>query len=163
MSNNRPIAVVDTDVVSYLLKGAPIAWEYHSLLRGYQPTISFVTAAELQLGAARRQLGPRRLLHLDLLLAESPILPFKPGMERTYALLMAQRERMGRPMDKADAWIAATAIFHNAPLATHDVNFAVTPGLRIITASKEARAAQVRLPSEGRQPLNLDMRCQCSA
>ena len=163
MTNNRPIAIVDTDVVSYVLKGAPIAWEYLGLLRGYQPTVSFVTAAELRFGAERRRLGRRRLLHLDLFLAECPIVPFKLGMERTYAQLMAQRERMGKPMEKADAWIAATAIFHNAPLATHDVNFAATPALRIITASKEARAAQVQLPPVGRQPLNLDMRCQCSA
>lgn len=53
MSNNRPMVVMDTDVVSYLLKGTAIASEYGSLLQGYQPTVSFVTAAELLFGAAR--------------------------------------------------------------------------------------------------------------
>jgi predicted nucleic acid-binding protein len=162
MSNPKPIAVVDTDVASYLLKGLPIGFEYCRLLQGYQTSMAFITAGELLFGAARRTLGRRRLLHLDLFLTECPIIPFKVGMERVYAQLMTDRQRIGKPMEKADAWIATVAIYHNVPLVTHDANFAATPGLQIITASKEARAAQVRLPAAGRRPLNLDMRCQCS-
>jgi tRNA(fMet)-specific endonuclease VapC len=162
MSDARPIVVVDTDVVSYLLKGVPIASEYATLLRGYRACVSLVTAAELLFGAEQGGWRQRRRLQLDLVLSEYPILPFKEGMERVYAELMNDRSRIGKPMEKADAWIATTAIYYNVPLVTHDSNFAATPRLRIITASKEARAAQVRLPAVGRRPLNLDMRCQCS-
>jgi predicted nucleic acid-binding protein len=163
MSDPKPIAVVDTDVASYLLKGVPIGFEYCKLLQGYQTSMAFVTAAELLFGAARRTLGRRRLLHLELFLTECPIIPFKVGMERVYAQLMIDRQRIGKPMDKADAWIATVAIYHSLPLVTHDANFVGTPGLRIITASKEVRAAQVRVPAASRRPLDLDMRCQCSA
>jgi predicted nucleic acid-binding protein len=162
MSKTKPVVVIDTDVASYLLKGVPIGFEYFRLLQAYQASMSFVTAAELRFGASRRTLGRRRLLHLELFLTECPIIPFKVGMERVYAQVMAERERLGKPMEKADAWIATTAIYQNVPLVTHDANFAATPGLRIITASEEARAAQVRLPVVSGRPLDLDMRCQCS-
>jgi tRNA(fMet)-specific endonuclease VapC len=163
MSNPKPIAVVDTDVASYLLKGAPIGFEYFGILQAHRANMAFVTAAELLFGATRRTLGQRRLLRLELFLTECPVIPFEVGMERVYARIMTDRERIGRPIEKADAWIATTAVYHNLPLVTHDTNFVGTPGLRIITASEDVRAAQLRLPAVSRRPLNLDMRCQCSA
>ena len=161
MSNAKPIAVLDTDVASYLLKGVPIGWEYLALLRSYRASVSFITAAELLLGAERRGWGARWRLQLDLLLAQCSILPFKERMEHLYARVMVERERAGKRLEKMDGWIATTAIYYDAPLVTHDSDFVGTPGLRIITASEEARAAQLRLPVVGRRPLNLDMRCQC--
>jgi len=162
MSNGRPVAVIDTNIASYLLRGATIGWEYLRLLQGYQGRVAFVTAAELRFGAQRRDLGPRRLAHLERFLEEYPLIPFEPGMERVYATIMAEREKMGKPMEKSDAWIATVAIHHDIPLATHDSNFAHTRGLRVITASAEARAALVPIPSAHSHPLQLDMRCQCS-
>jgi tRNA(fMet)-specific endonuclease VapC len=163
VSDARPIAVVDTDVASYLLKGVPIAWEYFRLMQDYQARISFMTAAEMLFGAERRGWGPRWRQQLESFLAGCPVIPFEAGIARVYAQVMVNRQRIGKPMEKADAWIAATAVFHRVPLVTHDANFAGTPGLRIITASKEVRAAQLRLPAVSRRPLDLDMRCQCSA
>ena len=161
MNSVKPVAVLDTDVASYVMKGVPIAWEYLTLLHGYQPGIAFITAAELRFGAERRDWGTRRRLRLDLFLQECLILPHEEGMARVYANVMANRERVGRRLEKADGWIATTAIYHKVPLVTHDSDFVGTPGLRIITASTEARAAQLRLPVVGQRPLNLDMRCQC--
>ena len=82
-------------------------------------------------------------------------------MERLYARVMIDRERAGKRLEMTDGWIATTAIYYEVPLVTHDSDFVGTPGLRIITASKEARDAQLRLPVVGRRPLNLDMHCQC--
>jgi predicted nucleic acid-binding protein len=162
MSSARPVVVVDTNIASYLLRGAAVGWEYLRLLRGYQANVAFVTAAELLFGAERRDLGPRRLAHLERFLAEHPSIPFKPGMERVYARIMAEREEIGKPMEKSDAWIATVAMYHDVPLATHDGNFAHTRGLRVITASDEARAALAPIPSAHSHPLHLNMRCQCS-
>jgi len=162
MSSVRPIAVIDTKIASYLLKGATVGWEYLRLLRGYQSNVAFITAAELRFGAARRDLGPRRLANLERFLAECPALPFKPGMERVYALIMADRDKIGKPMEKSDAWIATVAMYHDLPLVTHDSNFAHTRGLRVITASDDVRAALVPIPAAHSHPLRLDMRCQCS-
>jgi tRNA(fMet)-specific endonuclease VapC len=163
MSEVKPIALIDTDVASYLLKGATIGWEYLRLLQGYQPAVAFITAGELLFGATFRRLGPRRHLHLDLFLTAFPIIRFEKGMERLYAQVMVQRERMGKRLEKADGWIATTALFHDVPLVTHDRDFVGTRGLRIITASDDARAAQLRLPAVNfsRRPLNLDASCRC--
>jgi tRNA(fMet)-specific endonuclease VapC len=162
MSNTRPIALLDTDVASYMFKGLPIAWEYLALLRGYDLAISLITAAELWFGAEKQGWGARRRLQLGRFLQESPILPLQEGMEHVYAKVMAHRERVGKRMEKADGWIATTAIYHGLPLAVHDSDFLGTPGLRIITASAEMRAAQAHLPIVSGRPLDLNARCRCS-
>lgn len=162
MSSARPIALMDTNIASYLLRGATIGWEYLRLLHGYQANIAFVTAAELLFGAARKDLGPRRLANLERFLAERAAIPFKPGMERVYARIMADRVEIGKPMEESDAWIAAVAMYYDIPLLTHDGNFVHTRGLRVITASDEVRAALVPIPAAHSHPLHLDMRCQCS-
>ncbi|MEJ0039102.1 MAG: PIN domain-containing protein [Gammaproteobacteria bacterium] len=161
MNDKKPIALIDTDVASYLLKGTSIGWEYLSLLHGYQIAVSFITAGELLFGALRRDVGPRRHLHLNLFLVEYPIIPFQAGMERLYSRVLVDRERMGKRLEKADGWIATTALYHRVPLATHDGDFVGTRGLRLITASEEARAAQLRLPVVSGRPLKLDMSCRC--
>jgi tRNA(fMet)-specific endonuclease VapC len=162
MSEAKPIALVDTDVVSNLLKATTIGCEYARLLHAYQAAIAFITAGELQAGALRRRLGARRQLHLDQWLVEYPIIRFKSGMELIYAQVMVERERMGKRMERSDAWIAATALHYDIPLVTHDSDYVGTRGLRIITASEEVRAAQLRLPPvvSGR-PLSLDASCRC--
>jgi tRNA(fMet)-specific endonuclease VapC len=162
MSEAKPFAMVDTDVVSNALKSTTIGIEYARLLHGYRAAIAFITAGELMHGAQRRQLGARRQLQLDLFLTDYPIMQFQSGMERIYARIMFERERMGRRLEKSDAWIAATALYYDMPLATHDRDFVGTPGLRIITASEDVRAAQLLLPPvASARPLNLDASCRC--
>ena len=82
-------------------------------------------------------------------------------MDRLYAKVMSDRERAGKRMEKADGWIATTAIYYDLPLATHDGDFLGTRGLRIITASAEVRAAHLQLPIVNRRPLNLSASCRC--
>jgi hypothetical protein len=47
--------------------------------------------------------------------------------------LRAQRERIGRPIGLADAWIAATALWYDVPLVTHDRDMEGIPGLQVLT------------------------------
>ena len=75
---------------------------------------------------------------------------------------LLERERMGKRLEKADGWIATTAIYYDVPLITHDRDFVGTRGLRIITLSEEVRAAQLRLPRvASSRPLSLDASCRC--
>jgi predicted nucleic acid-binding protein len=40
----------------------------------------------------------------------------------------------GRPIERQDAWIAATALYLDLPLVTHNArHFASVPGLQLIT------------------------------
>jgi len=47
--------------------------------------------------------------------------------------IRAQRTRIGRPIERADAWIAATALDLGLPLFTHDHEFYGIDGLRVVT------------------------------
>ena len=161
MNSGKPMAVLDTDVVSYMIKGLAIGAEYLALLRGYKLSMAFVTAAELQFGAERGGWGTRRRLRMDMFLQDLLVLPYADGMEHLYAKVMAERQRAGRRLEKADGWIATTAIYYDLPLAVHDGDFLGTPGLRIITVSPEVRVAQMKWPVAHGRPLNLNASCRC--
>lgn len=57
--------VVDTDVISIVLKGHSSAAKYAALLDGKQPIVSFMTIAELKKWALKRQWGAKRIAWLD--------------------------------------------------------------------------------------------------
>ena len=48
------------------------------------------------------------------------------------ASLRAERWAAGRQLQMADAWIAATALYLDCPLAAHDVHFVGIPNLGLI-------------------------------
>jgi len=115
MTASRGVAVLDTDVASFMLKGLPLGAEYTELVCGYDLHLSFATAAELRFWANRNRLGPRRRLHLDLFLGECPILHYHAGMEQLFAQVMYERQSIGRPLEHSDAWTATTALFQARP------------------------------------------------
>jgi predicted nucleic acid-binding protein len=48
------------------------------------------------------------------------------------AKLRAERRSAGRELQMADAWIAATALLLDCPLASHDIHFVGIPNLQLI-------------------------------
>ena len=50
------------------------------------------------------------------------------------AHLRRERETAGRRLTTADAWIAASAILLDCPVATHDRDFSGIPNLEVIRA-----------------------------
>ena len=56
-------------------------------------------------------------------------------MVRISTELRSEREKAGRRLNTADAWIAATAILLECPLASHDRDFSDIPGLEFIRAT----------------------------
>jgi tRNA(fMet)-specific endonuclease VapC len=158
---NPRAVILDTDVVSYTLKDDPWAVEYERLTARYSAHISFMTLSELTYWAERHNWGPRRRVQLKHLLLSYPTLPCDRGVAEACARLRNQREKCGRPIAFADAWIAATAIHFEVPLATHDRNFLDTPGLRLISANPEVCIERDRFTAEQRA-LDLSLRCGCS-
>ena len=55
-------------------------------------------------------------------------------MVRISARLRSERERAGRRLTTADAWIAATALMLDCPLPSHDGDFSGIPDLELIRA-----------------------------
>ena len=62
--------------------------------------------------------------------------PYAP-LSRAFHAIVAKsaREKKGRPITFADAWIAAAALQLNVPLATHNArDYAGIPNLVVLTA-----------------------------
>jgi tRNA(fMet)-specific endonuclease VapC len=126
--------IVDTDVVSFLLKGDTRAQLYRPHLQDKTLALSFMTVAELYQWAYVRNWGERKLTRLEERLHRYVIVPFDNELCKQWASICVQRQRLGRPISVQDAWIAATALRHNCPLVTHNGDdFAGIAGLEVIS------------------------------
>jgi predicted nucleic acid-binding protein len=133
---STPAIVVDTDVLSFLFNGDPVrAPRYARLLHGHRLVIPFSVVGELLYGAAERSWGPARRLRLEQFIARNAT--EYPGYElcEIWAELRARARHIGRPVERQDAWVAATALYLNLPLATHNArHYLGIPKLQVITA-----------------------------
>jgi tRNA(fMet)-specific endonuclease VapC len=129
-----PALVIDTDVVSFLLKDDTRARLYRPHLEGKTLALSFVTVAELHQWAYVRNWGERRLVRLEEQLHRYVIVPFDNELCKQWARICVQQRRLGQPISVQDAWIAATALRHRCPLVTHNRDdFAGIAGLAVIS------------------------------
>lgn len=126
--------VVDTDVVSFLLKHDSRASFYVPRLDGHMLTISFQTLAELEQWALTRGWGLHRRRQLAQHLRRYVVEDSSPALCRLWAEVSDGGRRAGRPIAVGDAWIAATALHLAVPLVTHNSrDFANVPGLTLIS------------------------------
>jgi tRNA(fMet)-specific endonuclease VapC len=131
------IVVVDTDVASFYFKNDRRAQPFVSRWSGKTLVISFMTFAELQLWALLRNWGPRRVGQLQAFIKTHFVVhPADEHLCSLWASVMAEARANGRPVNTSDAWIAATALAINAPLATHNAkDFGIVSGLRLLVTS----------------------------
>ena len=134
MSGGKILA--DTNVVSYLMKDTEIGRRYASHLTGKVVGIVFVTVAEMHYGAERARWGAKRRKSLEEHLKNFVVVPYNNEIAKTYARVVVERERSGRAISWPDAWIAATVLWHDLPLVTHDGDFAGITGLNLITEDR---------------------------
>ena len=121
--------VVDTNVLSELLKPQPsdkvVDWI------GKQPETDLfttvITESEIFLGVELLPIGKRRegLLRVAKAIFEQDfagrIFDFESNAARLFATITAQRQALGRPINHADAQIAAITKRHGAKLATRNI------------------------------------------
>ena len=126
--------VVDTDVFSYVFEGRPFTEQYSRHLHGRIGFLSFQTVAEVLQGAYQNNWGEARLSRIQGEMGRYVIAPFHIEMVEQFARLRAHRRRIGREIETADAWIAATALWLECPLVTHNRrHFSDIPGLDVIS------------------------------
>ena len=130
--------ILDTNIVSYLMKGGPLAEAYAPHVQGKLLAIAFITVGELYFGAENRSWGERKRKELEMTLRNFVVIPYDHEIARCYGRLMAERKRNGQPIAPNDAWIAACAARHTVPLVTHNAkDFHGITSLEVITAKKE--------------------------
>ena len=138
--------VVDTNVISELTRSAPahdvVSWL--DSLTADEVATTAITAAELLYGVARLPNGRRKselstavqgLLSDDF---HGRVLAFDELAASRYAEIVAQRERLGRPIGVADAQIAAICRSVGAALATRNTDDFEETGVELINPWKLA-------------------------
>jgi predicted nucleic acid-binding protein len=126
------VRLLDTNIVSYLMKNHQLAVVYQPHLSGHTLAVSFQTVAELLAGAALAGWGPRRRAALEATLLTLLTLESDRTVCDRWADI--QVYRAAQPIGVADAWVAATALAHGVELVTHNPNhFRGIPGLTVIT------------------------------
>jgi predicted nucleic acid-binding protein len=134
--------VVDTDVLSYLLRGDSRAERFRPMLERDTPhaVLSFMTIAELDRLTLGRNWGETRRMELDAYLNKRFLIYDKMSRDlcRKWAEIKNQCQRKGIALGDADAWIAATAITLGLPLLTNNTKHYVwIDDLRLITPGEE--------------------------
>lgn len=133
--------ILDTNIVSYLMKGGAIAQAYLPHVQGKLLAISFITVGEMYFGAEKAGWGQARRNKLETELRNFVVIPYDHEIARCYGRLLAQRQRDGVPIAPNDAWIAACAVRHAVPLVTHNAkHFGGVTKLTVITEVGEGKA-----------------------
>ena len=126
--------LVDTTVLSLILKRDTRAAAYVPQLAGRIGVLSFITLAELYRWPEERDWGPRRRAELARMLERYEVAYPDKGLCRRWARMIAATRRAGRPLPFADSWIAATALSLGLPLVTHNPgDFRGIDGLLVIS------------------------------
>jgi tRNA(fMet)-specific endonuclease VapC len=120
ISSSVNAAIVDTDVVSMLFKGDSRSYAYRPHLTGRLLGISFMTLAELERWALERDWGQNRRRELAQHLLHYTVLPVSRELCVKWAEISMSANRKGRPIQTADAWIAASALHYQVPLITNN-------------------------------------------
>lgn len=112
--------VVDTDVISYLFRNNNRADVYRPYVTGVLTSISFMTPAELNLWSLQHNWGRAQQERMARYTEQFTIV--LPDLElcQAWASVRDDARRQGRPIQVADAWVAATAISLNVPLVTNN-------------------------------------------
>ena len=132
--------VLDTNVVSELMRPSPDASVIEWLAQQAVPSlyVSTKSEAELRYGVEILPTGRRRdglLAEIEGMLREDysgRILPFDSYAAQAYAVIAAVRRAAGHPINHADCQIAAIAHSLGASVATRDVNDFAGCGIAVI-------------------------------
>ncbi len=130
--------ILDTCIVSYLMKGGPLAEAYAPHTQGRLLAISFITVGEMYFGAENRNWGNKKRSALETTLRNFVVIPYDHEIARCYGRLVAERKHNGKPIAPNDAWIAACAVRHAVPLVTHNAkDFMGITALDVITEKQK--------------------------
>ena len=112
--------VVDTDVASYIFNWHSLAQRYADALRGSELVLSFMSMAELRMGDISAVLGSRRRQLLERFMHGFELVYADNDLCTVWARIRADARVAVRPISPQDAWIAATALALDVPLATNN-------------------------------------------
>ena len=125
--------VVDTDVVSLVFKQDTQAQTYLSALAAPDLLVSFMTEAELERWILQAKWGPERIFRFRTCMKRFVSVPSSRDLIVKWAVVMVAAQSLGRRIEVADAWIAATALLYDSPLVTNNPgDYVGVPGIKLL-------------------------------
>ena len=127
----KPAFMLDTDSVSFALRGQG---QVAARILEHRPSeicISAITLAELKYGAARRK---SRKLHdlIDAFISNEAVMPFDETCSTHFGVVAGTLAERGSPIGDYDVLIAAHAVALDITLVTNNVkHFSRVSGLRV--------------------------------
>lgn len=126
--------VVDTDIASYIFNWHTLAENNLNALQGSELFLSFMSIAELRMGAISARWGSHRRLLLERFILGFELAYANNDLCTIWARIRADARAAGRPLSPQEAWIAATALVLDAPVATNNRrHFEHVQKLRLLT------------------------------
>ena len=129
--------VVDTDVASFLHKGGERGAAYSRLIAGSDAGITMLSIW-----------GLRKIAELDTFLTRFLLIETNSEIANVSGALLACCARVGRALSWPDAWAAATALWLDVPLVTHDWDLEGIPGLQVLTVHQNWQVREEGSTSE---------------
>jgi predicted nucleic acid-binding protein len=134
--------VADTNVISYMFERSPLGVAYRDLIDGRRVGFTGHTLAELRAGTVMNKWGERRLNAYIQWLEQFNHVPCTRGMAEICGAIRGLRSNIGEPIDWADAWAAACALWLDVPLVTHDKDLQGIRDLRVLTVHDKWRIGE---------------------
>jgi predicted nucleic acid-binding protein len=133
-----PMYLLDTDTVIYSLKGHQTVKANLDRHRQAVLKISIVTLMELYYGAYKSQKVTSNLSKIKSIEDAIEIIPLGRESAEVFAMLKANLEKSGTPLDDFDLLLAASALAHDLTLVTNNLkHFKRVEGLRLENWARE--------------------------
>jgi tRNA(fMet)-specific endonuclease VapC len=123
--------MLDTNTVSFCLKGQPKVLERMTSIPMANLGISVITEGELRFGLAKKNHAKSLQLLVHEFLIRVEIFPWDSSVAKHYGALRADLQKKGKSLGNLDMLIAAHALALEMILVTHDQAFKQVEGLKI--------------------------------
>jgi tRNA(fMet)-specific endonuclease VapC len=111
--------MLDTDTVSYALRGQGRVGERLVAHRPSELCVSAITVAELRFGASRRKSAKLHAL-IESFIGNIAVMPFDESCAAQFGIIASELAEQGAPIGEFDALIAAHAMSLRLTLVTNN-------------------------------------------
>lgn len=123
--------MLDTNIVSHLIKGHPIVAQRVTNVPMASLCISAITEGELRFGLVKRPDAKRLHLVVQEFLRRVEVLPWSSTVANHYGVVRVTMEKQGKVLAPLDLLIASHALSAGAVLVTNDSAFKQVNNLSI--------------------------------
>jgi len=125
--------LLDTDIVSYFLRGNTRVIENFELHQGRPKALSAITYGELICGCRKSHHVIKNLSKVKQLVENYPIVDVTRSVMECYGEVRAFLEKSGTLLDTFDLLIGCTALTMNYAVVTNNVkHYQKIPGLKVV-------------------------------